>query len=65
MAGLTLTRKRGQHIALTVQRGDKTVVIAVITLSDVGIGCARLKILADPEIGIGRCDGEIGKDAGS
>lgn len=64
MRGLSLTRKEGEHVVLTVQRGEETVVIAVVTLAKIDGSRARLRIMADAEIGIRRYQGPLsGEDA--
>jgi hypothetical protein len=59
MRGLTLTRKEGEHVVLTVQRGDEVVVLAVVTLARLDSSSARLRIMASPEIGIRRYQGPL------
>ena len=64
MRGLTLTRKEGEHVVLTVKKGDEVVVIGVITLAKIDGSRARLRIMADAEIGIRRYQGPLsGEDA--
>lgn len=64
MRGLTLTRKEGEHVVLTVQKGEETVVIAVVTLAEIDGSRVRLRIMADAEIGIRRYQGPLsGEDA--
>lgn len=59
MRGLTLTRKEGEHVVLTVKKSDEVVVIAVVTLAKIDGLRARLRIMADAEIGISRYQGPL------
>ena len=56
---MSLTRKEGEHVVLTVQKGEETVVIAVVTLAKIDGSRARLRIMADAEIGIRRYQGPL------
>lgn len=57
-----MTRRSGEHVVLTAKRGDEVVVLAVVTLARLDGSSARLRILADPEIGIRRYEGTIGEE---
>ena len=51
-------------MVLTVTKGEETVVIAVVTLAKIDGSRARLRIMADAEIGIRRYQGPLsGEDA--
>jgi hypothetical protein len=63
MRGLTLTRREGEHVVLTVQKGDEVVVLAVVTLARLDSSSARLRIMASPEIGIRRYQGPLMDEA--
>jgi hypothetical protein len=63
MRGLTLTRREGEHVVLTVQKGDEVVVLAVVTLARLDSSSARLRIMASPEIGIRRYQGPLTDEA--
>lgn len=62
MRGLTLTRREGEHVVLTRTSGDDVIVLGVITLAQIDGSRVRLRIMADPEIGIRRYQGPLSDD---